>query len=29
MNEQETELLAAAARVVSVFDELGVDYLVG
>jgi hypothetical protein len=29
MNEQETELLAAVARVVSVFDELGVDYLVG
>src|SRR6266705_3406337 len=29
MNEGETELLAAVARVVGVFDELGVDYLVG
>ena len=29
MNEQETELLAAVSRVVSVFYELGVDYLVG
>ena len=29
MNEGETELLAAVARVVRVFDELGVDYLVG
>jgi len=29
MNESETELLAAVARVVAVFDALGVDYLVG
>ena len=29
MNEGETELLAAVARIVGVFDELGVDYLVG
>ena len=29
MNESETELLAAVARVIVVFDELGVDYLVG
>jgi hypothetical protein len=29
MNEAETELLAAVARVVQVFDALGVDYFVG
>lgn len=29
MNEGETELLASVARVIRVFDELGVDYLVG
>ena len=29
MNEGETELLAAVARIIGVFDELGVDYLVG
>jgi hypothetical protein len=29
MNEAETELLAAVARVVRAFDVLGVDYLVG
>jgi hypothetical protein len=29
MNEGESELLAAVARVVTVFDALGVDYLVG
>lgn len=29
MSEGETDLLAAVARVVGVFDELGVDYLVG
>jgi hypothetical protein len=29
MNESETELLAALARVVGVLDVLGVDYLVG
>ena len=29
MNEGETELLAAIARVVATFDKLGVDYLIG
>jgi hypothetical protein len=29
MNESETELLAAVARVICIFNELGVDYLVG
>jgi hypothetical protein len=29
MNEAETELLAAVARVIGIFDELGVDYLIG
>jgi len=29
MNEAETELLAAVARVVKAFEKLGVDYLVG
>ena len=29
MNEGETELLAAVARVVAAFDKLGVDYLIG
>jgi len=29
MNEGETELLATVARIIRVFDELGVDYLVG
>jgi len=29
MNEGESELLAAVARIIRVFDELGVDYLVG
>lgn len=29
MNEADTELLAAVARVVAAFDALGVDYLVG
>ena len=29
MNEGETELLAAVARVVTAFDSLGVDYLIG
>ena len=29
MNEGETELLAAVARIIGIFDELGVDYLVG
>ncbi len=29
MNEAETELLAAVARVVQAFEKLGVDYLVG
>lgn len=29
MNEGETELLAAVARVVSIFEELGIDYFIG
>lgn len=29
MNEGETELLAAVARVVTAFDALGIEYLVG
>ena len=29
MNEGETELLAAVARIVAAFDALDVDYLVG